>query len=90
MLTDLTAAYAELKWRIENDKPSRDQYARLTIDGYSCDGGCDGPATWRRPAMPEKRAGRPDYRCDECYEALPPSQEKVEKDASDVLTSDAS
>lgn len=76
-------AYEDLKWRVENDKPSRDQFERLVIgSGYLCECVCDPThlhneirAEWRRPPMPEKRAKHPYFVCTPCLMKYPATQQ---------------
>lgn len=74
--------YQELLWRVQNDKPSQDQFEHIRQPtGYVCECVCDPghlaapiPAEWRRPPMPEKRAKHPMYMCDACHKLLPLTQ----------------
>jgi hypothetical protein len=75
--------WADIQWRLANDKPSRDQFERLVIgSGYLCECVCNEAhvetritAEWMRPPMPEKRATIPFYVCAPCWLKLPETQE---------------
>lgn len=63
-----------IRWRIEHDRLSRDQFRPLTETGYVCEH--DGiPATYVRDAIPSKRAKYPVHLCAVCFLTLPATQQ---------------